>query len=232
MKRLALFICLFCCTTLQIDAESDSRSAKMLNQMVAKYRSYKGLDISFLMTYIDSPSTLGSYAFPDTSKWENGWSGQFMIKDSCYRLTVPSMEVLYDGIHFYQYLPEVREINKMGKSYDEGDFSLFAHPDRFFISYTDYFDARFVKEIKQNGKLLYEIKLTPKQKQVSTYTQVFLWIEVETGQPVVLRTESKDTPATCLFFKQIVDQTAWTAQDFEFRISSYPKGTELIDMTF
>ena len=210
-------------------AQTTEQAWKLLDELSAAYTEASALDIRFLFL----PDAPEHAAYMDTTRWDAAETitGQLLLQGDKFRLYLPDMDILYDGDKMYQFLPEVLEINMtQPKDTDGAPYGLFARPRQLLSGYRRNFEVSSVKTVRHQGVALTEIRLSPQHQLQQTYRTVTLWIDNRTRHLAALRTEQVDDVVSLIALRSI--QPVEIQDVFEFQLSKYPQGTELIDMTF
>ncbi len=129
-------------------AQKDNRAKSILDAMSKQYQSLKSYQATFSFT------TEGSGA-KETLK------GDLSVKDGKFRLKLGGQDVYNDGKAMYTYVKETNEVNVQD---NDNSTANDLNPARIYTMYQRGFTYKFLKEIKQGGRTLEIIELTPDKK--------------------------------------------------------------------
>lgn len=203
--------------------QNDALSQKIIDDMVAKFKTYPSVSISFSATVT---------RLQDNS--EPALDGTLWVKSNKYKLEIPGNVIYFDGSKIYQYLPEVQEVNvsKPDPDEDDEDFQLM-NPQTWFNLSSKNFKSKLVKESTQNSRKVYEIDLYPIQVKITKYSRIRMMVEKSTLQLVYLKAILKDVDGTqyAVSFKPYdIFQTALRDSFFTFNYLEHPN-VDVIDLT-
>lgn len=219
MKSIKILAVLFYCAS--CFGQNDAKSAKILDDMTNKFKSYPGLLVDFSATVTQLQD-----------KSESTANGKIWIKGNKSKLELPDQQFFFDGNKIYHYLPDVKEVN-IDQPDPEGkdeDLQLF-NPQTFFNLSSKNFKSNLAKESTINGRQVYEIDLYPIQIKSSKYSRIRVCVEKNTLQIVFMKVFSKDGTQYAMSFGKYNIQQSLADSMFTFDISKYP-GVEVIDLTF
>jgi outer membrane lipoprotein-sorting protein len=202
--------------------QTDTRSPKILDDMVAKFKSYASVQLSFAATVTQLQD-----------KSETSENGKLWLKGNKYKLELlPSNVFYFNGVKLYQYMPEVKEVNVSQPDMDEDneEFQMF-NPQSFLRLTSKNFKSNLAKESTHNNRKVYEIDLYPVKLKTTKYSRIRLHIEKESLQIVYLKTFLKDGTQYALTFEPYTVMKSLPDSFFEFPIGLHPD-VEVIDLTF
>jgi len=130
----------------------DEESKKILDQLSAKTKAYKTVELSF--TFIVKNDEQG---IRDTTK------GTLKMKDEKYRLTLADQEIFCDGNKVYTYNKELNEAQVVEVSELDADAVM---PKNMFTIYESDFKSK-IKEKKGNITVIDLYPMNPKDKDYS-----------------------------------------------------------------
>ena len=214
---LIIFLFLMCAY-----GQDDARSQKIIDDMVAKFKTYPSVSISFsaIVTQLQDKSEMAQ-------------EGKLWLKGNKYKLEIPNNVFYFDGAKIYLYLPEVNEVNITKPDPDENDEDLqLMNPQIWFHLSSKNFKSVLIKESTQNGRRVYEIDLYPIQLKTTKYSRIRTMIEKSTLQLVYLNAFLKDGTQYAVSLKPYdILQTALRDSFFTFNRLEHPN-VEVIDLTF
>jgi len=189
-------------------AQKDKRAQTILDAMSKKYQSLKSYQASF--TYAGAGGT---------SK------GDLTVKDDKFRLLLGGQEVFTDGKTMSTYIKESNELNV--QDYDAGSGSEL-NPTQIYTIYKRGFDYRYLKEVKQGGRMLEVIELTPNRDKSNIKT---VQISVDKADKSVRNWEivNKDGKRTTYTITKFTPNVSVPDTYFAFDKSRHP-GVEVVDL--
>jgi outer membrane lipoprotein carrier protein len=143
--------------TIAAYAQSDSKATTILNEVSAKTKAYKTINIDFTYTMENKKE-----------KINDKFTGTLLSKGDKYKLTVARQDVICDGKTIWTYLKESNEVQINSAGSDDDSFT----PTKLLTNYTKDYKSKFIEE-KGNTQV---IELTPLAKGKS-YTKVKLSID-------------------------------------------------------
>ena len=201
----------------------DPRSQKIIDDMVARFKTYPGVSVSFSATVTQ---------LQDQSETE--LEGKIWIKNNyMYKLEIPDQMIFFDGSKIYQYMPGFREVNVTKPDPDENDedFQLL-NPLTYFNISSGSFKTNFVKESTQNNRKVDEIDLYPVHVKTTRYSRIRVMVGKSDCQLAYLKAFMKDgTHYAVTFMPYEIHKTALPDSFFTFSKREHPD-VEVIDLTF
>ncbi|MDR1667717.1 MAG: outer membrane lipoprotein carrier protein LolA [Bacteroidales bacterium] len=200
--------------------QTDTRSPKILDDMIARLKGYPSVQLNFSATVIRMQEN------SETSE-----NGKIWLKNNKYKLELLPDHVLYfNGVKLYQYMPEVQEVNVTQPDMNDETFHVF-NPASFFRLTSGDFKSHLVKESSQYNRKVYEIDLYPVQLKTTRYSRIRLFVERESLQLVYLKAYMKDGIQYALTFEPYRVLKSLPDTFFEFPVNLHPE-VEIIDFTF
>ena len=219
ISHCSLLISLF---LLSAHGQDDTRSQKIIDDMVAQFKSYPSVSISFSANVSQRQ---------DDSETEQ--EGQLWLKGNRYKLEIPDQVFYFDGSKIYHHLRKVKEVNvaKPDPDNDDEDFQLM-NPQTWFHLTSKNFESNLLKESTQNGRKVYEIDLYPIRLKTTKYSRIRVMVEKTTLQIVYLHVFMIDETQYAISFKPYnILPTALRDSFFVFNRLEHPD-VEVIDLTF
>ncbi len=210
MKKFALIIGLLA-GFLPAFAQKDKRAGDILDAMSAKYKALGSYQTLF--TYTSSGGAKESY------------KGDLTVKGLKFRLKLGGQEVFNDGKIMSTYVKESNEVNV--QDYDEtaaGDFN----PSAIYTIYKKGFGYKFLKEVKQGGRTLEVIELTPEKKKAQI-TRIQISVDKADKSVRNWQITDKDGKLTTYVIDKFTPNTGMADSYFVFDKSKYP-GVEVVDL--
>jgi len=202
--------------------QEDARSQKIIDEMVAKFKTYPSVSISFSATvtqWQDKP--------------EQEQEGKLWLKGNKYKLELPDFVIYFDGSKIYHHHLKAKEVNIAKPNPDENneDFQLM-NPQSWFNLTSKNFKSTLIKESIQNGRRVSEIDLYPIQVKTTQYSRIRVMVEKSTLQIVYLHVFMNNGSQFAISLKPYdIQQTALRDTFFTFNRLEHP-GVEVIDLTF
>jgi outer membrane lipoprotein carrier protein len=197
---------------------SDPAAKKVLDEVSAKFKTYKAVQAGFVLKNED-----GKGKVLDTKK------GTVSMKGSRYRVSLQGpnggQEIFCDGSNIWTYDKASNEvtITKL-----DGSASMLT-PQRLF---TNFYDKEFLYKLngekKEANKTLQEIELTPVDK-TKTFHKVYVLIDKQTKSLYSTRILDKSGTKITYTVNSLNGKAALTDAVFVFDKSKYP-GVEEVDL--
>ena len=221
MKR--LFTLLFLAATVTAGAQkvtssnpvnNDPEAKKILDAVSAKFRTYKAPQATFTYKIENAQGKVMS------SK-----SGTVTMKGSKYKVTIPGMEIFSDGRTNWNYDKSANEVTVKDVDGAAGEIT----PQKLF---TNFYDKDFLYKLNGSktisGKSLYEIELTPTNKN-RPYHKVYLYIDKATKTFYSARILEKSGNRYSYTINGFKPNVPVTDAVFVFNKAKYP-GVEVVDL--
>jgi outer membrane lipoprotein-sorting protein len=201
--------------------QTDAQSQKIIDDMVAKVKTYPSVQLSFSATITQ---------LQDRS--ESVHDGKIWLKGNRYKMELlPENILFFNGLKLYQYLPEVNEVNVTQPDMNEDEDFQWFNPRTLFNLSSQNFKSNLAKESTQYNRKVYEIDMYPIRLKTNKYSRIRLFIEKESLQIVYLKAFLKDGTQYALRFSPYSILKALPDSFFEFSAPEHP-GVEIIDLTF
>jgi outer membrane lipoprotein-sorting protein len=153
------------------------------------------------------------------------FQGTIHIKGDKFALITPDMKTWYDGATQWTYMEHTEEVNI---TTPEGDELRFTNPAILIGSYQKDFTADYKGESTAgNGKLAYNIELTPKKK--TDIVKVELQIEKLSSLPARITVLSKNKTSHTIQISDVKTNINRPDNFFSFPKAEYPN-VEMIDL--
>lgn len=208
MKKIAILLSLLAGLLPPVLAQKDKRAGEVLDAMSAKYKA------------------LGSYqtAFTYASGKES-YKGDVTVKAAKFRLKLAGQEVFNDGKTMATYVKESNEVNV--QDYEEGESGEF-NITAIYSIYKKGFNYKFLNEVKQAGRTLEVIELTPEKKK-SQIAKLQISVDKVDRSVRSWKITNKDGQITTYVINKFTPNPAVTDSYFVFDKSKYP-GVEVVDL--
>lgn len=195
--------------------KSDPAAKKILDQVSAKFQSYKSVKATFTLSIENA-----------TGKATGKKTGTLFMKGTKYHISMPGQEIFCDGINTWTYDKASNEVK-----IDKVDPSATTiTPQKLF---TDFYDKDFLYKLnddtKVNGKPAQEIELTPFDKS-KPFFKVLVYVDKTSHNIVSTRIfEKNGSRFTYTVNTFAANSQAVTDANFVFDQSKYP-GVEVVDL--
>ena len=211
-----LFITGFLLIGFSVNAQQkDPAAMKILENFQKKIQSFPAIKSEYQFTIIDLKENS-----------ESTYKGEFSMKDEKYVMKMGNMEIYYDGITLWNFLPEEGEVNISAPELsDEQDF--LENPALFFKLYKKDLYNKLVEEKNVDGVIYNIIDLYPKDLNKG-FSRIRLFIEKDELELYSIRYFGKDGIHYLLLltdYETNVLQDSW----FQFDVSKHPN-VEVIDL--
>jgi outer membrane lipoprotein-sorting protein len=135
------------------------------------------------------------------------------------------VETYFDGKTKWSYMVDAEEVNiSTPDPEDENTFD----PSTIFTEYKDGYKVRFIREVFQNNRALYEIDLLPKDVKGSEFNRIKLFIDKDKNVIYKVIRYGKDGNDYIITLNKVVEQTVSTTM-FVYDASKHPD-VEVIDL--
>jgi len=194
--------------------KNDPDAKKILDQVSAKVKSFKGVEAAFTLSIEDSKG-----------KSQGIKKGTVSLKGMQYRISITGQEIFCDGKNTWTYDKSTNEVTiaKVDPSVKT------ITPEKFF---TNFYDKDFLYKLNGNvtqaGKSLAEIELTPIDK-TKTFYKVYLYIDRKTNTMYSLKSLEKNGTKYTLTINKLNGNSAINDATFVFDKSKYP-GVDEVDL--
>lgn len=194
--------------------QNDPAAKKVLDQVSAKMKSYKNIQADFMLQIENA-----------AGKLEGSKKGTVYVKGQQYHISITGQEIFCDGKNSWTYDKSTNEvtINKVDPTVKT------ITPERFF---TNFYDKDFLYklngDVKQGGKSLQEIELTPVDKTKNFY-KVYLYVDKKTKTIYSLKSLEKNGSKDIITVNKLSGNTAINEDLFVFNKAKYP-GVEEVDL--
>lgn len=200
--------------SINVQAQDDERSRKVINDMIEKVRSYSSMMIEFETELIDEENDLNVLQV-----------GVVQVKDKKFHLVLEDNTVISNGETVWTYSEDLNEVTIN----DPEEFGDDMDPSQLFTMYEKGFKSVFVKEGTLNGNAVYELKLFPLKPAEKPYHTILLTVNKTTkiAEKVVLL--YKEGNKVSYVVTKFSGDPAMAADLFTFNKAKYP-GVEVNDM--
>lgn len=200
--------------SINVQAQDDERSRKVINDMIEKVRSYSSMTIEFETQFIDEENDINMLQV-----------GVVQVNDKKFHLVLEENTVISNGETVWTYSTDLNEvtINDPEELGDDMD------PSQLFTMYEKGFKSVFLDESTLNGKPVYELKLFPLKPAEKPYHTVLLTVNKNTkiAEKVVLL--YKEGNEVSYMITKFTGDPTLPADLFIFNKAKYP-GVEVNDM--
>jgi outer membrane lipoprotein carrier protein len=146
-----------------LSGQTDPKADEVLKAVSAKYKSYKTLSASFKLV-IDN----------EKEKTKENQTGNIIIKENKYKLSMDGQEVISDGKTIWTFLKEENEV-QINDATTKKDAVT---PSSIFTIYEKGFRSKYIGEKTEAGKTVHHIELVPEDTK-KPYFKIQLYINKE-----------------------------------------------------
>ena len=151
--------------------------------------------------------------------------GTIQMRGDKFRLELPGTITWFDGQTQWSYVEHNEEVNVTTPTAEELPFT---NPALLLRTYKKGFTAVYKGEsTAANGKMAYDIELTPKKK--SDLTKVVLQLEKNSGLPIRMVVSAKNGTNSIVQISQLQTNQNQSDRFFVFNETDYPDA-EVIDL--
>ncbi|HMN06496.1 MAG TPA: outer membrane lipoprotein carrier protein LolA [Flavobacteriales bacterium] len=213
MKKIFLF---FFSLLLVVNSfgQDDPKSKAIVDQVIAKNKSYKSFDADFSSRLVNTASKLDLLQ-----------EGNLKLKDRKFRLTLLDNTVINDGKALYTYSKKTNEVTIT----DPSDMDETLDPANLFNVYEKGFKSQYVGSGTESGVAVETIKLFPLEPTKKAFHTVILTVDKAKMEPRKVVMKYKDGNEVTYTLKRFVPNAELVDALFVFDKNKYP-GVEVNDM--
>lgn len=214
LSSLFLLSAISCYAQTQYLGKSDPDAKKILDNVSAKFKTYKSVSAHFTLKIENS-----------SGKVMGTKDGTVSMKDSKYRISVSGQEIYSDGNNIWTYDKSANEVQIT--KFDPSANSI--TPQKMF---TNFYDKDFLYklngETKQGKKTLQAIELTPTDKTKSFFKVI---VEIDKNSKSIESTEIFEKTGDRYFYTvtSMKENINMPPGLFVFDVKNYPK-VEVVDL--
>lgn len=160
MRQILFF--LFGIVTLTAGAQADPKAKAILDKVSANFKTLKSVEANYNLSVTNR-----------AGKNAGNKTGKIYLKGQKYLLTEASLQIMSDGKKVWRFEPDANEVT-VSSAADAGDGIT---PQKLF---TNFYDKDFIYKlngnVKQGGKTLAEIEMTPTDKK-KNFFKVYLYVD-------------------------------------------------------
>lgn len=164
MKKLIVLVCGLMAFTLMNAQGPDKKASQILEELSQKTSGHKTIEARFNYVNINPEGEQGEPL-----------NGHLVVKGNAYRLEIPGQTIICNGETIWTIIPDAEEVQINAVDPDEDSMT----PNKIFTSYNDNYKSRLVKEIKEKGKVIQIIDLTPIEGDNKSYDKLRLRLTKE-----------------------------------------------------
>lgn len=218
MKKTALFlsVCLLALigAAQPVSSTSDPDAKKILDNVSAKFKSYKSVQAVFTLKVEDG-----------TGKVQGNKKGTVSMKGARYRVSITGQEIYCDGKTVWTYDKSANEVTVT--QLDESTSSV--TPQKLFTNFYDKdFLYKYNGEKKQGGKTLQEVELTPTDK-TKNFHKVYILVDKKNRNIYSTRILEKGGNVYSYTITSLKGNVPVKDDMFVFDKKTYP-GVEVVDL--
>lgn len=207
-KQILLFVGITMAGTLF----AQDASQKILKDLADKTNAAQNIKVGFSYTMDNKDADIHEVT-----------EGSLIVSGDKYILKIAGQEIVCDGKTIWTYIPDADEV-QINEVDTEESFS----PTKLLSSYTDEYDASLEKELKENNRSYYLLKLKPK-KEDSGFDYVHLKIEKDKMQLSSFVLYDFDKNVFSYKIQEYLTNVALDDNAFRFDTSKHPDA-DIVDM--
>lgn len=196
-----------------LTAQSDKPAEKLIAQISKRYKNFKTIKADFTYT-IESK----------TEKISEKQKGTIVIKGNKFRLDIANQIIICDNKTVWTYSKEVNEVQISDYNPKQNAIRL----DDIFTMYSKGFLSRIAETVKEGGKELTVLELTPKDKKKNFY-KIKLYVEKANQQILKSVVYDKNGSIHTYSITNQIPNVKYDDGFFSFNVKKYP-GVEIIDL--
>ncbi|MBP9160527.1 MAG: outer membrane lipoprotein carrier protein LolA [Flavobacteriales bacterium] len=213
MKK-SLLLLSFLAIVLHSFAQDDPKSRAIVDQLIAKNKSYTSFDADFTSRLVNTASKL------DVKQ-----EGNIKVKGRKFRLTLLDNIVINDGTALYTYSKKSNEVSIS----DPKDMDETLDPANLFNVYEKGFKSLYVGASTEDGVAVETIKLFPLDPAKKAFHTVILTVDKNKMEPRKVLMKYKDGNEVTYTLKNFKPNQEMVDALFSFDKAKYP-GVEVNDM--
>jgi len=213
MKK-SLLLLSFLAIVLHSFAQDDPKSRAIVDQLIAKNKSYTSFDADFTSRLVNTASKL------DVKQ-----EGNIKVKGRKFRLTLLDNIVINDGTALYTYSKKSNEVSIS----DPKDMDETLDPANLFNVYEKGFKSLYVGASTEDGVAVETIKLFPLDPAKKAFHTVILTVDKNKMEPRKVLMKYKDGNEVTYTLKNFKPNQEMVDALFSFDKAQYP-GVEVNDM--
>lgn len=213
MKK-SLLLLSFLAIVLHSFAQDDPKSRAIVDQLIAKNKSYTSFDADFTSRLVNTASKL------DVKQ-----EGNIKVKGRKFRLTLLDNVVINDGTALYTYSKKSNEVSIS----DPKDMDETLDPANLFNVYEKGFKSLYVGASTEDGVAVETIKLFPLDPAKKAFHTVILTVDKNKMEPRKVLMKYKDGNEVTYTLKNFKPNQEMVDALFSFDKAQYP-GVEVNDM--
>ncbi|MFZ1664597.1 MAG: outer membrane lipoprotein carrier protein LolA [Flavobacteriales bacterium] len=213
MKK-SLLLLSFLAIVLHSFGQDDPKSRAIVDQLIAKNKSYTSFDADFTSRLVNTASKL------DVKQ-----EGNIKVKGRKFRLTLLDNVVINDGTALYTYSKKSNEVSIS----DPKDMDETLDPANLFNVYEKGFKSLYVGASMEDGVAVETIKLFPLDPAKKAFHTVILTVDKNKMEPRKVLMKYKDGNEVTYTLKNFKPNQEMVDALFSFDKAKYP-GVEVNDM--
>lgn len=218
MKKSSIYLSVFIAFLLAVPQEIQAqvnvkKAKKILNQVTKNYKKLKSFKSGFTITIDDKGK-------------KTTQSGTVYSKKEMFKVELKSEDIVCNGTTLWNWQKEINEIQINHYKPSANDIN----PSNIFTSYDVGFDAVWVSTLTENGVVLEEIDLVPKDKN-KDFSKIKLKINTKTDEIVSAWIRKKNGLTTTYSINNFVDNPNLADSFFVLDVNALvKKGAEVVDL--
>ncbi len=188
-------------------SDADPAATAILDQMKAKYDSYKTLEVDFEIK-IEIPEQA-----------EEIQKGKMQQRGEKYRVTLEGQTIVSDGEILWYYSERRKEVQINDVEESEGE--VLSPKDLMRIYESDDYVYFLTNEMAENGKVIQQIEFKPLDAD-SEYSKLRMTLDRKTKEFIRIKAFSKDGSRYTFLLKKLSPNKTYSDSLFEFKKSECP----------
>ncbi|MBZ0205974.1 MAG: outer membrane lipoprotein carrier protein LolA [Flavobacteriales bacterium] len=194
--------------------QDDTKSRSIVDQLIAKNKTYKSFDADFTSRLVNT-----------ASKLDLKQEGNIKVKDRKFRLTLLDNIVINDGNALWTYSKKTNEVSIS----DPKEMDETLDPANLFNVYEKGFKSQYVGASTEDGVAVETIRLFPLDPAKKPYHTIILTVDKNKMEPRKVVMKYKDGNEVTYVLKNFKPNAEMVDALFAFDKSKYP-GVEVNDM--
>lgn len=184
----------------------------ILDKLAVQYKKYPSVFIRFTIR------------IEEGSKETAKMSGDILVKENMYKMTIPGQTIYCDGETIWTYQKEINEISIF--EYDDSDETMI-NPIHLLNTWKDNYTAILIREELIDGRMLSLIDITPFRQQ--SYYKIRLFVDGAKNEIIGFTVYEKDNSVQHYNFDTVITSQTPQKSDFQLKKSDFPNA-EINDM--
>lgn len=213
MKKTILILLTTFFTVLLTFGQYDPKALTILDDMSNKFKTYTSFKAGFTFTLKNASANINEVS-----------EGELQVRGAKYRIKLPKMEIINNGITVWNYMKEANEVNI--SSYDPADDEI--SPNKIYTMYKKGYKYSYIGDKVEGTKTYQIIELVPEDRK-NRFFKVRLEINKVDKNIKNWKLFEKNGNIYEYSIKSFTPNTIGDDTPFNFDKAKYP-GVEVIDL--